>query len=87
MSLVIPVAAETEEYRLEHRRGTHRQVHLVPTPFGSKPAIWTSPYEVVHDGQPAKICIVLVTCQPAETMRVTVPTSVLDRLPQAPVEW
>jgi len=87
MSIVVPVSLDTSDYRLEHRRGTHREVALVPTPFGPRPAIWTSPYEVTSDDQAARVCVVLVSTQPAETMRVTVPVLVLDRLPKAPVEW
>lgn len=86
---IITITPETTEYQLEHRRGTHRQVALVPTPFGSRPAIWTSPYEVEHEGKPARVCLVLVAVGPPlpEAVCITVPTDFYDSLPRVPVEW
>jgi hypothetical protein len=74
------------------RRGARRLVKLVPTPFGGRPAIWTSPYIVVEniDGvfTPCLIAVVLVQAEPKpETQRVFVPKDLYEKLADVPVEW
>lgn len=70
------------------RRGPTRKVKLVPLmgPFAA-PAIWTSDYLVEFEGKPAYVCIVLVTKNPAECTRITIPKAFYENLPEIPVEW
>lgn len=79
------------------RHGERRLVRLLPTPFGSRPAIWTSQYatqEVYQPGEPptrSRVCVVLLS--PGEpgvkpdVVVVTIPEDAVDKFPLVPVEW
>jgi hypothetical protein len=72
------------------RRGPRRLVKLIPIPGSASPAIWTGPmFEDEIDGQRVivRACVVLVSKEPPETMKVTVPADFYDKLPDVPVEW
>ena len=74
------------------RRGARRLVKLVPMPGSfAAPAIWTTPEIVATNIEgnivPCRVCIVLVTKSPPETMRITIPSAFYDALPEIPVEW
>jgi hypothetical protein len=79
------------------KRGERRLVRLLPTPFGSRPAIWTSPYKVptiLQEGQPAepcRVCILLMSAGSPEArpdvICVTIPDAVIAKFPLVPVEW
>lgn len=79
--------------REEHiaRHGPRRLVKLAPV-MGGVPVIWTSPYTVEDVGEDGskvlcRICIVLVQKNPPETMRLRLPTDLIDKLHDVPVEW
>jgi len=83
----IPTGKAVGEWRVEGR-GTHRIVKVCPTPFGDRPCVWTDPEPSPgEDGVSSYTAIVLVSRQPAETMRVKIPCQIWDQLPTAPVEW
>jgi hypothetical protein len=79
------------------RNGTRRLVRLLPTPFGSRPAIWTSPYktmQVLQEGlppEPCRVCLLLMSAgSPGErpdTICVTIPDDAIAKFPLVPVEW
>lgn len=73
--------------------GERRMVPLIPTPFGSRPAIWISRYcryEAVEDGGPqlkVKKCVVLMSSDPPETGCITIEAEAIKLFPKVPVEW
>jgi hypothetical protein len=72
------------------RTGSRRIVKLIPIPGGAAPAIWTGPVKTDDIGGEkvvARVCIVLVSKNPPETSRITVPSDLYDKLPDVPVEW
>jgi hypothetical protein len=79
------------------KRGERRLVRLLPTPFGSRPAIWTSPYEVqtiLQEGsppEPCRVCVLLMSAgSPTErpdVICVTIPDAAIKKFPLVPVEW
>lgn len=79
------------------RSGDRRLVRLLPTPFGSRPAIWTSPYEVMAvlgEGEPperCRVCILLMSAgshaERPDVIVVTIPEAAIDKFPQVPVAW
>lgn len=71
-------------------RGARRLVKLVPTPYGSRPSIWTKPAsEDVIEGQKTLVhqCVVLLSQDPIQTVVVSVPRDFYEKLPDVPVEW
>ncbi len=79
------------------RLGNRRLVRLLPTPFGSRPAIWTSPYtfmDVVQEGHPPEKCryCVLLMEDGSPTSRpsiicITIPDAAIEKFPTVPVSW
>jgi hypothetical protein len=80
------------------RHGERRLVRLLPTPFGSRPAIWTSPYVVwtsLQEGaptEPCRVCVLLMSTGTPNTPRpdtlcVTIPTAAVEKFPLVPIEW
>jgi hypothetical protein len=73
--------------------GSRRLVPLIPTPFGSRPAIWISHYtvlEVLKEGcapEKAKKCILLMSSDPPETACITIEADAIKIFPKIPVEW
>lgn len=82
------------------RAGSRRLVRLLPTPFGSRPAIWTSPHATMvsfDEGEPperARQVVVLMsgptredpTAKP-DTAVITIPEAAIEKFPMVPVEW
>ncbi len=79
------------------KKGERRLVKLLPTPFGSRPAIWTSPYKFMmstQEGSPAEPCrnciLLMSTGSPTErpdVILITIPDAAIDKFPDVPVEW
>jgi hypothetical protein len=80
------------------RNGERRLVRLLPTPFGSRPAIWTSPYEVwtpLQEGakpEPCRVCVLLMSAGDPTGLRpdvicVTIPSEAIEKFPLVPVAW
>lgn len=77
--------------------GNRRLVRMIPTPLGSRPAIWTSGYEtleVFQDGaapERARKCVVLISpgsnTEKPDTAVITIPSTAIDLFPMVPVEW
>jgi len=73
-------------------RGPRRLVKLVPV-MGGAPVIWCNPVpieEVNEEGKKIAVfqCVILVEKQPKpQTMLVTIPTDLYQRLHDVPVEW
>jgi len=73
--------------------GDRRLVRLIPTPFGSRPAIWISPYaikEQFEDGvHKARKIIVLLSKGPPkpDVAVITIPEAAIEKFPWVPVEW
>jgi len=99
MATEIPVTISDEIARPSDipRNGERRLVRLLPTPFGSRPAIWTSPYTiptVLQEGSPPELCriCILLTSKGSPTERpdvicVTIPDAAIEKFPLVPVEW
>jgi hypothetical protein len=99
MSLVIPIEVTGDIVRPSEvpRHGNRRLVRLIPTPFGARPAIWTSPYEStesLREGSPperCRKCIVLSSpgspSERPDVVCVTIPSAAIDMFPLVPVEW
>jgi hypothetical protein len=69
--------------------GKKRLVRLLPTPVGSRPAIWTSPY-IIDDPDigKAKICLILESKgPPPNVIAVRIPVGALEKFPLVPIEW
>ena len=95
----VPVTVTSDVARPDDppRHGSRRLVRLLPTPFGSRPAIWTSPYatmEVYRPGESptrSRVCVVLLS--PGEpgvkpdVVVVTIPEDAVEKFPLVPVEW
>jgi hypothetical protein len=77
----------------EGLRGDRRLVRFLPTPFGSREAIWISPYETIehfeNGPEKARKCIVLLSKGPPkpDIAVITIPSSAIDKFPLVPVEW
>lgn len=79
------------------KHGERRLVRLLPTPFGSRPAIWTSPYEtptILQEGSPPELCrtciLLMTTGSPGErpdVICITIPSAAIEKFPLVPVEW
>ena len=79
------------------KHGERRLVKLLPTPFGSRPAIWTSPYKVQEvfeiGGAPeaARVCVLLLSPgspgEKPDVVVVTIPDAAIYKFPLVPVEW
>jgi hypothetical protein len=79
------------------RTGERRLVRFLPTPMGSRPALWISPYytmEIFQTGCPAeraKKCIVLLNpgsdTEKPDTAVITIPADAIEKFPWIPVEW
>lgn len=79
------------------RHGERRLVRLLPTPFGSRPAIWTSQYSFMEvyppDTTPTKSrrCVLLLSPGspgvPPETLFIRIPEEAIAKFPLVPVEW
>jgi hypothetical protein len=79
------------------KHGERRLVRLLPTPFGSRPAIWTSPYKVptvLQVGAPpeqCRVCVLLMSAGSPDTrpdvVCVTIPDAAISKFPLVPVEW
>jgi len=80
------------------KRGERRLVKLLPTPFGSRPAIWTSPYTVeaiLQEGstpEKCRVCLLLMSTGSPDSPRpdvicVTIPEAAIAKFPEVPVEW
>lgn len=73
--------------------GNRRLVRLIPTPLGSRPAIWVSPYlvqEQFEDGvHIARKVIVLLSKGPPkpDVAVITIPDAAISKFPLVPVEW
>jgi len=73
--------------------GDRRLVRLIPTPLGSRPALWISPYTIMEqfeDGmhRARKILVLLSKGPPRpDTACVTIPEAAIDKFPLVPVEW
>jgi hypothetical protein len=95
----VPIQVSSEVARPNDvpRHGSRRLVRLLPTPFGSRPAIWTSPYTYMEvfppDPTPARArsCVVLVSPgtpgSPPETVPIRIPDDAIEKFPLVPVEW
>ncbi len=92
--LIVPVdfgsaVPKPSEENIAHR-GPRRLVKLVPTPFGSRPAIWTGPpreEQIENEKVIAFTCAVLLQKDPLQVVAVTVPRDFYEKLPDVPVEW
>lgn len=73
------------------RTGERRFVKLIPMPGNyAAPAIWSGPIKPQEiDGKyvRARECVVLVSKDPIQTMKITIPVEFYDVLPDIPVEW
>lgn len=76
--------------------GDRRLVRLLPTPFGSRPSIWISPYTSMEICDPktgiaekVRKCIVLISKGPPhpDVAVLTIPVNVIEKFPLVPVEW
>ena len=91
----VPDAATTDLPR--GGPGKKRLVRLIPTPFGSRPAVWTSTYQFPgDDGEPHRNVLVLLSeggvapngkVSPPEVANMRVPSAFLKTLPEIPLEW
>ena len=95
----VPVVVSSDVAKVGEppRQGERRLVRLLPTPFGSRPAIWTSPYatkKVYLPGESptrSRVCVVLLS--PGEpgvkpdVVVVTIPEDAVEKFPLVPVEW
>lgn len=99
MSLVVPIELTGDIARPSEvaRNGDRRLVRLLPTPFGSRPAIWTSPYEVLEvmqEGSPAekcRVCVLLTSSgspdERPDVVCIKIPSAAIEKFPLVPVEW
>lgn len=79
------------------RHGERRLVRLLPTPFGSRPAIWTSPYKTMTkfsgEGplEAARVCVLLLSPgsprKKPDVCVITIPDAAVEKFPLVPVEW
>lgn len=70
------------------RTGSRRLVKLVPLPGNyAGPAVWTSPDVIIDDGVQCLHVLVLMTRNPPEVVRITIPKDFYAKLPEVPVEW
>ena len=95
----VPVTVTSEVARPSDppRHGSRRLVRLLPTPFGSRPALWTSPYTYMEVFPPdptptrARSCVILVSPGepgvPPETISIRIPEAAIEKFPLVPVEW
>jgi hypothetical protein len=73
--------------------GERRLVRLLPTPFGSRPAIWISPYtvdvEINGTTEKCKVAVVLLDKGPPapSVVTLTLPAGAVEKFPLIPVEW
>jgi hypothetical protein len=73
--------------------GEKRLVRLLPTPFGSREAIWISPYEFMENFEAgperARVCIVLISKGPPkpDVACIIIPSAAIEKFPLVPVEW
>ena len=99
MAIEIPITVSSDIARPcdVPRSGDRRLVRLLPTPFGSRPAIWTSPYTVLTsltEGAAPEMCrgcILLMSSgspnHPPDTVCITIPDAAISKFPEIPVEW
>jgi hypothetical protein len=99
MPLVVPIEVTGDIVRPSEvpLHGDRRLVRLLPTPFGSRPAIWTSPYEtleVLQEGSPpekCRKCVLLMSSgspnENPDVICITIPSSAIQKFPLVPVEW
>jgi hypothetical protein len=99
MPLIVPVELSGDIAKPSEgvRHGERRLVRLLPTPFGARPAIWTSPYETMEslrEGTPPEHCrkCILLNSPGSPDERpdvicITIPSAAIDKFPLVPVEW
>lgn len=74
------------------RRGSRRMVKLVPVPgMYAVPCIWAGPVKPAEI-DPGKYvlsreCIILMSKDPLQSMKMTIPADFYEKLPEIPVEW